>query len=343
MLTSKFQLLYFSFCIFSQLTFCEEALNNATKASVYFPCLQTIYRLHPDSGQCEPIIKKTGLLSKDFIQTGPYLFVKEFPGQEGKSRILKVHTGTLTMEQVLSGSFSSLILTPHHIITFSAFFSEGKGFQWKILPLSSPGVDAEGQLSKQNNYLDLFISDYELADDKLIIAGMDKANRKNLIYVLDTKAATVELLYSQEKQNDFIKLLLTDNNLCFYSSCQQYNDKPQWLGRIPRQGIRFQTDQIKKIKLPVHGMALFGKGFTIAENFYLPVVDREYRTVVLKLDRYGNLLNQLPSPNGLYQRIAVLPTRVYFIGYNFYIKKLGYQLLSIDLLTQKIKGHVLPE
>ncbi|MBN2533308.1 MAG: hypothetical protein JXB88_10470 [Spirochaetales bacterium] len=284
-------------------------------------------------------VKKTTryLFSKYYDAAGPiHWFCGSIAGTTQQNVLLKYNTENNSIKEILKGQYLKIIPLDGHLITVSDEYIRGKGFFYEFYKLDKKALKYRKLYSI---YIDLMISDVEIKSSTIFLAGYDKLDENNLIIQVKPGNKTMQLLVTEPQNRNFFKLIQTENELIFYISGQD------WQESIEIEFRRFSFLQLKKadnivpvkckVPFPVNSYILYGKGFFEKGYIYLPVLDKEHNTGLLKSESPENFLpfSYYPLSTGIYASLPSDPAFdtdfLYFLGYNYYKEKSKLYLLRM--------------
>lgn len=270
----------------------------------------------------------------------PHYFSKEYFQRDGESYLIDqtnrqlfiLKNGELTKLEL--GNFSNIFLSKNYLLKISyTFFEEGfKGEIYKLQSGSEP-------VKQKSFFIDLFISDYTIIGDTIILVGSTKNNFYNKVYRINLTKGTSEELFSMKKESSFLKIIKGKNTVTFYRSSRKINEEKS----VYRVDIKeLTTGEAKKLPIKEHKVkskdktAFFGKGFARGDNLYIPAIDKKNDITLTELNHELKLISETSLPTGLYKVVYNNQKVVYFLGYNYYKSRGAFQLAGFDLDKMKV-------
>ena len=174
---------------------------------------------------------------------------------------LNLDSKNKTLKKIFYGEYSNIIVTKDYVLTFSKYLRNNK---FEVL------------LFKNNKKifsfdLDLFISDYEIINDNIIIlAGSNINNENHFVIAIDCENRKKIEIVNEKKKDDFLKILPRENFIYIYNSSMPHKNSNKYIYKINKQNYRkiFVKDfDIKEKKY----YYLYGKGFFLMKKFFYHV------------------------------------------------------------------------
>lgn len=293
-----------------------------------FPFSSKVYNFNESQKTLTVEIDSPHYFTKDFFQRNNESYLID----GNQKKLLKLAKGQLTTLEI--GDFSNLFITDNYLLKLSStFYEDGfKGEIYKIGPAS--------ELTLQGGFnIDLFVSDYTIIGDKIVLTGSTRNNFDNKIYRIDLAKGLSEELFSMKKESTFLKLIRGENEVTFYRSSRKVNNN-KVLYKVPT--MELANGDSKEIKLIEHQVvttnktAFFGKGFARGNSLYIPSIDKNSDITLTEVSSKAETIAETALPTGVYNVVYNDQKIVYFIGYNFYKNSGAFQLAGFDLDSRKV-------
>jgi hypothetical protein len=240
-----------------------------------------------------------------------------------------------SFQPVLKADISLFIVISKYVITVASTYTENRGFLVSIFGFASN--TKLKPLSKQ--YIDLFISDYEILNNGILFSGTSKDNKYNCVYFLksqDLKISSILKVY--KKKNDFLKIIKSDNYVLFYnSSLPGFNYNIIYTIAIHVLSGNIHR-KVNSFSLKDKTLSFYGKGFYFKKRMYIPMINEQSDIVLANItidDKTSRINNKYPMVTGLYKNLGIHGNYLLFIGYNYYKEKSSFYLVKYSLIKQE--------
>lgn len=296
--------------------------------SFLFPFSNKVYNFNESKKTLTVKLDSPHYFSKEYYQRGSESYLID----GNSKKLIKLAKGQLTPLDV--GEFSNIFITENYLLKLSSTFYD-KGFKGEVYK-----IGAASELTLKGSFdIDLFISDYTVIGEKVILTGSTRNNFSNKIYRIDLEKCLSEEIVSMKKESTFLKLITGESEVTFYRSSRKVNNS-KLLYKVPTEELT--NVEAKKIKLTEHQVvtktktAFFGKGFARGNRLYIPAIDKNADITLTEVSRKAEAISETILPTGVYKVVYNDQKIVYFIGYNYYKNSGAFQLAGFDLDSKKV-------
>lgn len=320
-LNKKYALLVL--CLF----FCLVNITGEEKEFI-FPFFNKVYNFNESKKTLTVAMDSPHYFTKEYFQRGNESYLID----GNKNKLVRLAKGQLTPVDI--GDFSNIYITENYLLKFSSAFYEN-GFKGEVYKI---GKASELTLTGSFD-IDLFVSDYTIIGDKLILTGSTQNNFSNKIYRIDLDKCLSEEIFSMKKESTFLKVIKGENEITFYRSSRKV-DNNKVLYKITTNELA--NLEAKKIKLTEHKVvtkaktAFFGKGFARGNRLYIPAIDKNADITLTEVSSKAETISETVLPTGVYNVVYNDQNIVYFIGFNYYKNSGAFQLAGFDLDSRKV-------
>lgn len=309
------------------LIFCMFNIVGEEKSFI-FPFSNKVYNFDESQKTLTVKMDSPHYFTKDYFLRGSESYLID----GNKKKLVKLTKGQLV--QVDVGEFSNIFITDNYLLKLSSTFYE-KGFKGEIYKIGTAS-----ELTLKGSFdIDLFVSDYTIIGDKIILTGATRNNFSNKIYRIDLEKCLSEELFSMKKESSFLKLIKGESEVTFYRSSRKVNNS-KLLYKVATGELA--NSEAKKIKLTEQEVvtklktAFFGKGFARGNRIYIPAIDKNADITLTEVNKKAETISETLLPTGVYKVVYNNQKIVYFIGYNYFKNSGAFQLAGFDLDSKKV-------
>ncbi|OHD10751.1 MAG: hypothetical protein A2086_09420 [Spirochaetes bacterium GWD1_27_9] len=313
------------YCIILILTL--NILAYGKENSIFFPFLNSIYKLNLSNDKFEKIKETSHLFSKNYFYFFDYIILFD----QNQKEILAYSLTKKDITPLLKGNISNIYVNNDKLIAISININEKSEFE--IIQYSLSQKKNKISITKDKTYYsDIFASDYGIIDNLFFISGVDSTNSYSKIMAIDLTKKEINEFYKTKNSNDFIKIIPSETNFIFYLSQSKYKEDSN-------NSIWFSTTQPNKLSnknLSIKNLSFYGKGFTKDNNYYIPAIDKSNSTYIIKFELKNiEKPSIIPIDTGIYHLIYKSQDKSYFIGYNYYKSNNKFYFVIFNNTTYK--------
>lgn len=303
--------------------------------SIYFPQHSSIMETDNAVAYAKHYIDTEYFFHNAYARNGKHLWLAGRLPRDGGSRVILCDLEKRSFTLALKDRSSSISIVFPYIVTFSASFVDGRGFLMTVY-----AIDTSNRLSEITTaYTDFFISDAESIGQFLLMAGSDRANKKDRVDVFSIRTKRLTSLFSVPKEKGTIKIVRSGNRALAYYSSTTEKLKTTRAFIISRKAKRRAGFEWKEIDAGNSDFDFFGKGCYVRDEFIIPAIDEKKGTRfgVFCLVGDSSIVVQrwIQAPTGMYTIHSVTDQSVIFTGYNYFASKTDFFLVRLDLDQQK--------
>lgn len=186
-------------------------------------------------------------------------------------------------------------VTEAAILAREAAFTDGKGFAFTLYRVRGTKL-----IKRWTRELDCFPSDaLVISSDEVILAGGDRANERNSVWIVNDKNGAVCVL-SVPKNDDFLRLIANGNALVAFSSGREKKKTRIVVYEVPamanadranKNAMTASPEPAKAIPiegLPDTALCPFGYGFAFGGSPVIPVAEADGTVSLALLMREGD-------------------------------------------------------
>ena len=165
--------------------------------------------------------------------------------------------------------------------------------------------------------LDCFISDTVFSDSGIWFCGGNTIDSENSIYYVDFSDCSVRRLFTVEKDNNFLRLILSDEDHSVYAflSSRIKQKGSLKLYKVKDDATYSEIDLEKYKDFPETSIGFFGFGLSYRTDLLLPVVTEDKKISICVYNSSADKISCIyPDSNGLFLPIGIYDSKAYYIA-----------------------------
>jgi len=220
------------------------------------------------------------------------------------------------------GSFINAYVLESTIVVFSRDFVGEKGFKTSVFNFNGKEI--------VSFYCPLFVSSCVYKNGKLILSGGTKDDSFLKILQIDINTGFTEELFRIQKNQNFLAVSLSNNQLLGYTTERLIQSKNKELYLFEYKNNKFVLSR-KKIELPQIGLCFFGYPVSIGSNVLLPVATDGNTISYLSFNVSTSLFEKpIPIPSGSSAVLYSDSSIAIVLGFHYYNNPNEFSLLLLN-------------
>ncbi|MBN1699468.1 MAG: hypothetical protein JW881_18245 [Spirochaetales bacterium] len=331
-------------CVLCICSGCAGSLAQET-GKIFFPFYNRLYAYDTVEGTLSVLKETPYLFSRYFHPAGGgrtartcYWLSGNLYEKPFEKHLFVWHPASGSLETVIEGNFMNMYPLKDGVVTVSGDYTPGKGYLFDFFRYDGCGKRLEKRYSA---FLDILVSDAGSVPSRFMIAGYEAEGRDNLIIIIDTEAGSHRELFREKREDDFLKLVVTEKDLVFFPSSRDWEAGGEVSYRffsLTSCAIEAGSETPEPVKKSLASgtgdVVLYGSGYYADGRLYVQVLDKDYSIGLFEIENYDTVPRHMSYrlPTGLYSPIQdtteAEPGRLCFLGYNYYREKNRFYFLQ---------------
>lgn len=291
------------------------------------------FRFAANRIETETEIETEQYWSKNFYLDERYIYMAELEGDS----ITRYDRSRNRFKTIRLSDYSKVFFTDQYVLTVSQEYHGLYGFRFSVYSFD-PGGGKINVPAVAETDLHLFVTDAECWDGAFYLAGSDELSLSNVLYRFDIQSGQAEKIVAFRKQRDSIKTVVLPDAFIFYLSVAKVVGEDMMVYGLQSNGGLFSAE-VSTGTSEIYQFS--GKGFSIDERLFLPLIDTENRNALIEADLNGNVLNYWKMETGVYETIIPENGTMWLTGYNYELNMSAFYLIRFE--PDRIPGFEMVE